>query len=67
LALNGPVHKHLMTDEQNGICIVEQELTKNVEAFGRETCPSVTLSTKNPICIDLGLNGGRRGEKLTTD
>jgi len=34
---------------------------------GRRTCPSVTLSTTNPIGSDLGSNPGPRGERPRTE
>jgi hypothetical protein len=33
----------------------------------RKTCPNATLSTKNPTCIDLGVNLGLHGERPATN
>jgi hypothetical protein len=33
----------------------------------RKTCPSTTLSTTNPIWIDLGANLGLHGERQATN
>jgi hypothetical protein len=33
----------------------------------RKTCPSATLSTTNPTCIDPGANPGLRGERPATN
>jgi hypothetical protein len=35
--------------------------------YSEKTCPSVTLSTTNPILPDLGSNTGRRGGKPATN
>jgi hypothetical protein len=35
--------------------------------FSEKTCPSATLSTKNPTSLDPGLNPGRRGGKPATN
>jgi hypothetical protein len=35
--------------------------------YSEKTCPSATLSTKNPILSDLGSSPGRRGGKPTTN
>jgi hypothetical protein len=37
------------------------------EVLGEETCPSATLSTTNPTCLDPDLNPGRRGGKPATN
>jgi hypothetical protein len=35
--------------------------------YSEKTCPSATLSTTNPTCLDLDLNPGRRGGKPATN
>jgi hypothetical protein len=35
--------------------------------IGRRTCPSATLSSRNPIWPDLGSNPGRRVRKPATN
>ena len=37
------------------------------EVLGGKTCPSATLSTKNPTWTDPGLNPGLRGERPATN
>jgi hypothetical protein len=49
---------YMMNMEQS----VEWELAGETKC-SEQTCPSVTLSTTNPIWPDFGSNPGRRGEK----
>jgi hypothetical protein len=46
---------------------VEWILQGETEVLGKKTCPSATLSTKNPTCTDPGSNPGPRGERPATN
>jgi hypothetical protein len=41
-------------------------LTREHQRILRKTCPSVTLSTKNPSWIDPGVNPGLHSERPVT-
>jgi hypothetical protein len=41
-------------------------LTGETEELGEKTCPSATLSTTNPTCINPGANLGLRCERQAT-
>jgi hypothetical protein len=49
------------------IATVEWYWQGKTEELGEKNCPSVTMSTTNPTCIDPGANPGLRGERPTTN
>jgi hypothetical protein len=51
----------------SNVASVKLNLQGKAEVLGGKTCPSATLSTKNPTWTDPGSNPGLRDEKPATN